>query len=108
MSLQAPYYLENYIDGILIAPLSSKFIECVNPATAEVFAQIPDSNKQDVELAVAAAKKAFTTWSKTTNEERCYIKHKRAHEGIPFKFELQHLYPEIKSMSKNPACAGIL
>ena len=73
MSLQAPYYLENYIDGILIAPLSSKFIECVNPATAQVFAQIPDSNEQDVELAVTAAKKAFTTWSKTTNEERFKI-----------------------------------
>ena len=60
MNLSIPYYLENYIDGILIAPLSSKFIDCVNPATAEVFAQTPDSNEQDVELAVNAAKKAFT------------------------------------------------
>lgn len=73
MNLQMPYYLENYIDGNLIAPLSSKFLDCINPATAEVFAQIPDSNEQDLELAVAAAKKAFTTWSKTSNEERFRI-----------------------------------
>ncbi len=73
MNLHAPYYLENYIDGNLIAPLSSKFIDCINPATAEVFAQIPDSNEKDVELAVNAAKKAFATWSKTTTEERFKI-----------------------------------
>lgn len=78
MNLTAPYYLENYIDGNLIAPLSSKFIDCVNPATAEVFAQIPDSNEKDVELAVNAAKKAFTTWSKTTTEERFKILNKIA------------------------------
>lgn len=73
MNLQMPYYLENYIDGNLIAPLSSRFLDCINPATAEVFAQIPDSNEQDVELAVNAAKKAFTIWSKTSNEERFKI-----------------------------------
>lgn len=78
MNLQMPYYLENYIDGNLIAPLSSKFLDCINPATAEVFAQIPDSNEQDVELAVNAAKKAFTTWSKTSNEERFKILNKIA------------------------------
>lgn len=73
MNLPIPYYLENYIDGNLIAPLSSKFIDCINPATAQVIAQIPDSNEQDIELAVNAAKKAFTGWSKTSNEERFKI-----------------------------------
>lgn len=73
MNLQMPYYLENYIDGNFIAPLSSRFLDCINPATAEVFAQIPDSNEQDVELAVNAAKKVFTIWSKTSNEERFRI-----------------------------------
>lgn len=78
MNLLIPTYLENYIDGNLIAPLSSKFIDCVNPATAEVFAQIPDSNQKDIELAVNAAKKACITWSKTTNDERFKILNKIA------------------------------
>jgi len=78
MNLSASYYLENYIDGNLIAPLSSKFIDCVNPATAEVIAQIPDSTEQDIELAVNAAKKAFVSWSKTTTEERFKILNKIA------------------------------
>lgn len=72
------FYLENYIDGNLIAPLSSKFIDCVNPATAEVLAQIPDSNEKDVELAVNVARKAFISWSKTTAEERFKILNKIA------------------------------
>ncbi len=70
MNLSVPYHLENYIDGLLIAPLSGKFIDGINPATAEVFTQIPDSNEKDVELAVNAAKKAFPSWSTTPVEER--------------------------------------
>ncbi len=66
-------FLENYIDGELIKPIAGKYIDCINPATAVVFAQIPDSNEQDVALAVTAAKKAFIAWSKTTTEERFKI-----------------------------------
>ncbi len=73
MNLDIPYHLENYIDGNLIAPLSSQFIDCINPATGEVFCQVPNSNENDIEIAVNAAKKAFQTWSKTTNEERFKI-----------------------------------
>ncbi len=78
MNLNIPYHLENYIGGNLIAPLSAKFMDCINPATGEVFSQVPNSNKQDVEVAVNVAKKAFITWSKTTNEERFKILNKIA------------------------------
>jgi len=71
-------FLENYINGNLVKPISGSYLDCINPATAEVFAQIPDSTEADVELAVTAAKKAFTTWSKTTTEERFKILNKIA------------------------------
>ena len=73
MNLSIPYHLENYIGGCLIAPLSGKFMDCINPATGEVYCQVPNSNEKDIEVAVIAAKKAFTTWSKITNEERFKI-----------------------------------
>jgi aminomuconate-semialdehyde/2-hydroxymuconate-6-semialdehyde dehydrogenase len=73
MNLSIPYHLENYIDGLLIAPLSGKFIDGINPATAEVFTQIPNSHEKDVELAVNAAKKAFPSWRVTPVEERFKI-----------------------------------
>lgn len=73
MNLQMPYYLENFIGGNFIGPLSGKFIDCINPATAEVYAQIPDSDERDIEVAVHAAEKAFAAWSTTTVEKRFEI-----------------------------------
>lgn len=73
MNLEIPYHLENYIGGSLIAPLSGKFIDNINPATGEVYAHIPDSNEKDVEAAVHAAQKAFPAWSVTPVEERFKI-----------------------------------
>ncbi len=73
MNLTIPYHLENYIGGNLIAPLNSKFIDCINPATAEVIAQIPNSDEKDVVLAVGFAKKVFPVWSVTPVEERFRI-----------------------------------
>ena len=70
MKLQIPYHLENYIGGNLIAPLSGKFMDGINPATGEVFCQIPDSDERDIEAAVLAAEKAFPAWSVTPVEER--------------------------------------
>jgi aminomuconate-semialdehyde/2-hydroxymuconate-6-semialdehyde dehydrogenase len=70
MKLDIPYHLENYINGYLIAPLSGKFIDGINPATGEVFTQVPDSNEKDVELAVRAAQQAFASWSVTPVEDR--------------------------------------
>lgn len=73
MNLGIPYYLENYIGGLLIAPLSGEFIDNVNPATGEVFTRIPNSSGKDVEIAVNAAKKAFPEWSVMPAEKRFQI-----------------------------------
>jgi aminomuconate-semialdehyde/2-hydroxymuconate-6-semialdehyde dehydrogenase len=70
MNLSVPYHLENYIGGNLIAPLSGKFIDGINPATGEIFTQVPDSNSKDVDVAVHAAQQAFASWSTTPVEER--------------------------------------
>ena len=53
--------------------MTGKFIDNINPATGEVYGQIPDSNKKDIEAAVHAAQKAFPNWSVTPVEERFKI-----------------------------------
>src|SRR5262245_46035993 len=73
MDLSIPYHLENYIGGSLIATLNGKFIDNINPATREVYGQIPDSNEKDIEAAVHAAQKIFPSWSTTTVEQRFKI-----------------------------------
>src|SRR5450759_1802041 len=50
----------------------------VNPATNEVYGQIPDSNERDVNIAVLAAKKAFPAWSRASSEKRFTILNKIA------------------------------
>lgn len=65
--------IENYIDGKLVAPISGEYLDNFNPATAEIYSLIPDSDERDVELAVKAAKSAFPGWSKTSHDERFEI-----------------------------------
>src|SRR5688572_24651091 len=73
MNLEIPYRLENYIGGDLIAPLSGKFIDNINPANGEAYGQIPDSREKDIEAAVHAAQKAFPSWSVMPVEHRFKI-----------------------------------
>jgi len=62
--------IENYIGGQLIAPSAGAYLDNYNPATGEIYSQIPDSDEKDVALAVEAAKKAFSVWSKMSAEQR--------------------------------------
>lgn len=73
MNLEIPYHLENYIGGNLIGPLSGKFLDNINPATGDTVGQIPDSNEKDVEVAVQAARQAFSSWSVSSAEYRFKI-----------------------------------
>ena len=65
--------IHNYINGELVAPISNQYIDVINPATAEIYAQLADSNEQDVELAYKAAANAFSSWSTCTTEKRSQI-----------------------------------
>jgi aminomuconate-semialdehyde/2-hydroxymuconate-6-semialdehyde dehydrogenase len=73
MQLDIPYHLENFIGGNFIGPLSGKFIDNINPATGEIYGQIPDSSEKDIDAAVHAAQKAFPAWSVTPAEKRFEI-----------------------------------
>ena len=63
----------NYIDGELVAPTSGNYLDNYNPSTGKVYSLVPDSDKDDVDIAVAAAKKAFKGWSTTSKQDRSDI-----------------------------------
>ena len=63
-------YLKFYIDGKWVAPTGSRTLDVINPATEESAGKIALGEQADLDAAVAAAKKAFKTWSKTSREER--------------------------------------
>ena len=62
--------LKFYIDGQWVEPTGSDRIDVINPSTEEAICQLAMGTAADVDKAVAAAKKAFETFSQTTREER--------------------------------------
>jgi betaine-aldehyde dehydrogenase len=62
--------LRNFIDGQHVDPVEGATEPIVNPATGEQIAAAPLSSGEDVDRAVAAARKAFDDWSERTPAER--------------------------------------
>ncbi|MDA0178473.1 5-carboxymethyl-2-hydroxymuconate semialdehyde dehydrogenase [Mesoflavibacter sp. HG96] len=65
--------IKNYINGDFSLPIANGWIDNYNPSNGEVYGQIPNSSKEDVEQAYEAAQSAFLSWSQTTLEERSRI-----------------------------------
>lgn len=63
----------NYINGRLIPAKSGGTLEVYDPSKGTTYALAPDSDEQDIKMAIAAAKKAFPSWSATSVEERSEI-----------------------------------
>jgi aldehyde dehydrogenase (NAD+) len=60
-----------FIDGKWIAPSKNTYFKTINPANEETLAEIASASKEDVDLAVKAARKAYTNvWSKMPASER--------------------------------------
>ena len=70
MTVAAREELLNYIGGQWERPDTSETMDVHNPATAEVIATAPQSTKNEVDKAVAAASEAFKTWRMTPVTER--------------------------------------
>lgn len=58
----------NLIDGELVT--TDATLEVLNPANEEVVGLVPACGKKELDRAVAAARRAFKTWSKTPIDER--------------------------------------
>jgi betaine-aldehyde dehydrogenase len=62
--------LTNFIDGEPVVASEGGTEPVLNPATGEEMARAPISSAQDVDRAVAAARRAFEGWSSTTPAQR--------------------------------------
>ena len=68
-----PKTIRNYINGTFYEPQSEEYLSSFNPATGELYMQVPDSGAEDVNLAVKAAQRAFYSWSNFPIEKRMKI-----------------------------------
>lgn len=71
---------ELFINGEFVNSVSGKTYETYNPANGQVLANVSEAEKEDVDLAVMAAKKAFEDgpWSKMSALERGTLMHRLA------------------------------
>lgn len=62
--------LQNYINGSWCDSSATTYLDVINPATAQVLAQVPLSTAADVESAAKAAAAAFVSWRRTPAGDR--------------------------------------
>ncbi len=61
---------QHFINGKFVAPAEGGYFHVVNPARGSLLAECAQGTKQDVDKAVAAAEKAFRSWSKLPGDSR--------------------------------------
>ena len=64
------FTISNFIGGNICNPISGHYLDNFEPATGKVYSLIPDSDHNDVAVAVEAAQKAFPYWSSLSIETR--------------------------------------
>ncbi|KAI9353008.1 aldehyde dehydrogenase domain-containing protein [Zopfochytrium polystomum] len=68
-----------FINNNFVPGLAGKKFDTVDPATGKVICQVHEALKEDVDVAVTAAKKAYReVWSKVTPPQRAVLMHKLA------------------------------
>jgi len=60
-----------FINGDFVDPVGGKSFKTVSPSTEEVLAEVSEASEEDVDIAVKAARRAYTrVWSKMSGRER--------------------------------------
>jgi len=65
--------IRNFVDGQFVEPAGGKYLDNIEPATGKSYSQVADSDRRDVDLAVAVAERAFADWSKMPAMDRSRI-----------------------------------
>lgn len=60
----------NYINGTFRESVSGHFLDNICPRTGQAYSRLVDSDAKDIDLAVSAARQAFSSWSRSHPQER--------------------------------------
>ena len=73
---ETPRKYQLFIDGQWVDAESGKTFETPNPSTGATLAEVAEGDRADIDKAVAAARRAFETFSVTTREQRIELMQK--------------------------------
>ena len=97
-------YTQFYIDGRWVDPIAPKTAEVINPATEEVSGQISLGSPADVDLAVAAARRAFASYSQVSVKDRLDLLETVLAEYLRRETELGEAVMEEMGAPRGLAC----
>ncbi|MGO4278623.1 aldehyde dehydrogenase (NAD+) [Cupriavidus sp. OV038] len=92
-----------YIDGAFVTPHGDEMFDLFNPATEQVIGQVRLADAQDARDAIAAAKRAFPAFSRTSQRARVDLL-KRMHAAVLAKED--ELYEAITEEYGAPVSRG--
>jgi aldehyde dehydrogenase (NAD+) len=71
----------HYIDGAFVESHGREVMDIIRPTDSQVIACVTLADEEDTRRAIAAAKRAFATYGRSTKEERSRIL-RRLHEAV--------------------------
>src|SRR6201993_4223718 len=71
----------HYIDGAFVESHGREVMDIIKPTNGNVIARVTLGDEEDTRRAIAAAKRAFATFGRSTKEERAEIL-RRLHEVV--------------------------
>ena len=102
-----------YVDGRFVTPHGSQVIDLVNPTRNEVIGKVTLADEIDTRSAVAAAKRAFKSFSRTTPQERMDFL-QRLHQAVSRRMDdlvqatvLEYGAPQARAKGSNELAANI-
>lgn len=102
-----------YVNGAFVTPHGKATVDLVNPTNNEVIGKVTLADETDMRQAIAAAKKAFTSFSQTTKEVRMdYLQ--RLHDSVSKRVGdlvqatvLEYGAPQDRAKGSNALAANI-
>jgi aldehyde dehydrogenase (NAD+) len=76
----------HYIDGAFVESHGREVMDIINPANGVTIARITLGDEEDAKRAIAAARRAFNSFSRTTKEERSEIL-RRLHKAVAARID---------------------
>jgi len=64
---------KHYIDGGFVESHGREIMDSINPTDGQLIARVTLGDEEDARRAIAAAKRAFASFGRTTKEERMEI-----------------------------------
>ncbi|TDG11971.1 aldehyde dehydrogenase family protein [Seongchinamella unica] len=103
-------YRQFYINGQWVDPLTPNDFEVINPATEDFCALISLGTADDVDLAVAAARQAFSSYGRSNRQERiellesCVAIYKKRYEEVAVAIREEMGSPQTFAMEEQADC----